>query len=182
MKQFLDFIPLIVFFAVYQFTKDMVTATGTLIVVTALQVAYMWLRYRKVEKIHLITLAAVVVFGSLTVYLQDDTFIMWKPTIVNWVLAVVLLGSHWFAGKNLIRKMLEPSMKLPEVIWSRLNMAWVMFFAVTGILNLYVAFNFSQGTWVNFKVFGLLGLTLGFAVLQIFVLSRYIENEEETTE
>lgn len=178
MKQFLDFIPLVVFFAVYQVTKDMITATATLIVMTSLQVGFMWLRYRKVEKIHLITLGAVLVFGSLTVYLQDDLFIMWKPTIVNWILALVLLGSQWFAGKNLIRTMLEASMKLPEVIWTRLNAAWALFFAATGILNLYVAFNFSQETWVNFKVFGLLGLTLGFAVLQIVFLSRHLQDED----
>lgn len=178
MKQFLDFIPLVIFFAVYQFTKDMVIATASLILVTALQVAFMWLRYRKVEKIHLITLAVVLVFGSLTVYLQDDRFIMWKPTIVNWILALVLLGSQWLTGKNLIRKMLEASMKLPDLVWNRLNTAWALFFIASGVLNLYVAFSFSQETWVNFKVFGLLGLTLGFAVLQIFVLSRYIEDEE----
>lgn len=178
MKQFLDFIPLIIFFAVYQYTKDIVIATGTLVVVTAVQVALIWLRDRKVEKVHLITLGVVLVFGGLTVFLRDDTFIMWKPTIVNWLLAAALLVSHLFAGKNLIRKMLEPSMKLPEVVWTRLNTAWALFFAVTGVLNLYVAFNFSQEAWVNFKVFGLLGLTLGFAFLQILILSRHLKDEE----
>lgn len=178
MKQFLDFVPLLVFFAAYQYTNDMVIATATLIVATSIQVAFMWLRYRKVEKIHLITLAAVVVFGGLTVFLQNDTFIMWKPTIVNWVLALGLLGSHLLVGQNLIRKMLEPSMRLPEMVWSRLNLAWVLFFVITGALNLYVAFNFSQETWVNFKVFGLLALTLGFAVVQIVVLLRHAQDEE----
>lgn len=181
MKQFLDFIPLVVFFAVYQYTKDMIAATGALIVVTTLQVAFMWLRFRKVEKVHLITLAAVLVFGSLTIFLQDDSFIMWKPTIVNWALAAVLLGSQVFTGKNLIRKMLEPNMKLAEAIWARLNVAWMLFFLSTGGLNLYIAYSFSQETWVNFKVFGLLGLTLSFAVVQIFVLSRHLK-EEETVE
>jgi intracellular septation protein len=180
MKQFLDFVPLIVFFAVYQYTGDMITATVVLIVVTTVQVAFMWLRYRKVEKVHLITLAAVLVFGGLTVYLRDDTFIMWKPTIVNWILAATLLGGHLLAGKNLIRKMLESSMKLPEAIWTRLNIAWAVFFAFTGLLNLYIAFNFSQETWVNFKVFGLLALTLGFAVIQILILSRHLKDEETT--
>lgn len=178
MKQFLDFIPLVVFFAVYQYTSDIVVATGTLVIVTTLQVALMWLRFRKVEKVHLITLAVVLVFGGLTVFLRDDTFIMWKPTIVNWLFAVVLIGSHLFAGKNLIRRMLESSMKLPEAIWARLNVAWALFFAATGVLNLYVAFNFSQETWVNFKVFGLLGLTLGFAFIQILMLSRHLKDEE----
>ena len=178
MKQFLDFVPLIIFFAVYQFTNDMVIATATLIVFTSIQVALMWLYYRKVEKVHLITLAAVLVFGGLTVFLRDNTFIMWKPTIVNWVLAIALIGSQMLAGKNLIRKMLEPSMKLPEAIWARLNITWALFFAVTGLLNLYVAFNFSQETWVNFKVFGLLALTLGFAVIQILMLSRHVIDEE----
>ena len=178
MKQLQDFLPLIVFFGVYQYTKDMVTATATLIVVTVLQVGFMWLRYRKIEKVHLITLAAVLVFGGLTVFLQDETFIMWKPTIVNWVMASILLGSQIFMRKNLIQKMLEPNMKLSSTIWSKLNLAWALFFIVSGILNLYVAFNFSQSTWVNFKVFGLLGLTLGFAFLQILILSRYLKDEE----
>lgn len=178
MKQFLDFIPLIVFFAVYQYSGDMIAATIALIIVTTAQVAFMWLRFRKVEKVHLITLAAVVVFGGLTVLLNDNTFIMWKPTIVNWVLAAVLLGSHLLLGKNLIRKMLAANMKLPESIWARLNAAWILFFVLTGALNLYIAFNFSQETWVNFKVFGLLLLTLGFAVVQILLLSRHLKEEE----
>ncbi|QCF25591.1 septation protein A [Hydrocarboniclastica marina] len=178
MKQFLDFIPLIVFFAVYQYSGDMISATIALIIVTMAQVAFMWLRFRKVEKVHLITLAAVVVFGGLTVLLNDNTFIMWKPTIVNWVLAAVLLGSHLLLGKNLIRKMLAANMKLPETVWARLNTAWVLFFVLTGALNLYIAFNFSQETWVNFKVFGLLLLTLGFAVAQILLLSRHLKEEE----
>ncbi|MAL98667.1 MAG: septation protein A [Alteromonadaceae bacterium] len=178
MKQFLDFIPLIVFFAVYQYSGDMISATIALIIVTTAQVAFMWLRFRKVEKVHLITLAAVVVFGGLTVLLNDNTFIMWKPTIVNWVLAAVLLGSHLLLGKNLIRKMLAANMKLPETVWARLNTAWVLFFVLTGALNLYIAFNFSQETWVNFKVFGLLLLTLGFAVAQILLLSRHLKEEE----
>lgn len=178
MKQLLDFVPLIIFFAVYQYSNDMVVATGVLIVATTLQVGFMWLKHRKVEKLYLITLGAVLIFGGMTVLLRDDTFIMWKPTIVNWILALVLLGSQWLAGKNLIRKMLEPNMALPEAIWTRLNIAWALFFGATGALNLYVAFNFSQETWVNFKVFGLLALTITFAVIQIALLSRHLKDEE----
>lgn len=182
MKQLLDFFPLLVFFGFYQYSKSIVTATAALIVATVIQVSYLWLRHRKVEKTQLITLVVVLVFGGLTVALHDDTFIKWKPTIINWLLAIVLLGSQWFAGKNIIRGMLEKEINLPKPVWSHLNLAWALFFVLSGILNLYVAFSFSEPVWVKFKVFGLFGLTILFAILQVAYLSRYFKHETDPSE
>ncbi|MCP5208943.1 MAG: septation protein A [Hahellaceae bacterium] len=181
MKAFTDFFPLIVFFAAYQYSKDIILATGTLIVATTLQVAFLWVKYRRVEKMHLITLALVVVFGGLTVLLKDDMFIKWKPTVINWLFAVVFLGSQFFGQKNVLQRMLDTNMDLPLHIWRNLNFAWVGFFVFSGALNLYVAFTFDQETWVNFKVFGLLGLTFAFVIIQGLLLSKYI-SEPETAE
>ena len=182
MKQFLDFFPLLVFFGFYQYSHDIVTATAALIVATLLQVGYLWWRHRRVEKMHLITLAVVLIFGGLTVALHDDTFIKWKPTIINWLFAAALLGSQWIARTNIIRRMLEKEISLPEPVWGHLNLAWSVFFIVSGALNLYVAFTFSQQTWVNFKVFGLFGLTILFAICQVAWLSRYFKNETDPSD
>ena len=145
-----------------------------------LQVAFLWVRDRRVEKMHLITLVLILVFGGLTVALKDDTFIKWKPTILNWLFTCVLLFSDWVLGKNLIRKMLEANISLPDPIWRNLNTAWSIFFLICGGLNLYVAYSFSQETWVNFKVFGLLALTLVFAVSQMAILSRFIKEPDQS--
>ncbi|MFE8071535.1 septation protein A [Marinobacteraceae bacterium S3BR75-40.1] len=182
MKQLLDFFPLIVFFGFYQFGKDIVLATGALMVATVVQVGFMWLRYRRVERIHLITLGAVMVFGGLTVALDNDLFIKWKPTIVNWLLALILFFSPLVARRNLIQKMLEHQITAPVPVWRNLNLAWATFFALSGALNLYVAFSFSQETWVNFKVFGLLGLTLAFSVFTILYLSRHLKEQPDQSE
>lgn len=177
MKFLTDFFPLVVFFTVYQISKDLITATGALIAATLVQVAYIWIRHRKVEKMHLITLAFVVILGGATVLLQDATFIKWKPTVVNWILALVFIGSEFIGDKNIIRRMLEANIELPQNIWRNLNIAWAGFFILSGILNLYVAFNYDQETWVNFKVFGLLGLTIIFVIIQGFYMSRYLSEE-----
>ncbi|PID41565.1 MAG: septation protein A [Proteobacteria bacterium] len=179
MKAFTDFFPLILFFAAYQYTKDIITATATLIVGTAIQVTFLWLKYRRVEKMHLITLVMVVIFGGLTVAFRDPTFIIWKPTAINWLFALVFFGSEFIGDKNIIRRMLESNLDLPELVWRNLNMAWAIFFFVAGALNIYVAFNFSQEFWVNFKVFGLLGLTFTFVIIQGLFLSKYLSNEPD---
>lgn len=177
MKFLTDFFPLIIFFTAYQTSKDLIVATGALIAATLAQVAFMWLRHRKVEKMHLITLVFVVILGGATVAFQDDTFIMWKPTVVNWILAVVFIGSEFIGGKNIIQRMLENNIDLPGPVWRNLNFGWAGFFILSGVLNLYVAFNFSQEFWVNFKVFGLLGLTIVFVVIQGVYMSRYLKDE-----
>ena len=126
-----------------------------------------------------VSLALVVVFGGATLILHDETFIKWKPTILYLLFAGTLFGSAQFFGKNLIRAMLGEQVQLPEPLWVRLNYAWVGFFAVMGVLNLWVAFNFSTDTWVSFKLFGGMGLMIVFIVLQGVVLARYLPEEQE---
>ncbi|CAJ1805287.1 septation protein A [Aeromonas veronii] len=177
MKQFIEFIPLIVFFAVYKF-YDIYMATGALVVVTGMQLAYSWIRYRKVEKMQLFTFLLVGFFGGLTVFFHDDTFIKWKVTVINVLFALGLLISRYGFGKNLIKQMLAKELQAPDAVWDKVNLGWVGFFTVCGLLNLYVAFNLPQEMWVNFKVFGLLGMTLVFTLLSGVYLYRHIPAEQ----
>src|SRR5690554_1443028 len=179
MKFLFDFFPVLVFFIVYKVTDNIYHATAVLIAATIFQVGYTWFKQRRVERVHLVTLIFVVLLGGLTLLFQDDTFIMWKPTVVNWIFAAVLLGSAFIGEKNLLQRMLESNLQLPSAIWRNLNVAWVVFFLISGILNLYVAYSFSQEAWVNFKLFGLLGLTFLFILIQGLFLSRYLQDEPE---
>lgn len=178
MKQFIEFIPLIVFFAIYKF-YDIYYATAALVVVTALQLLYNWLKYRKVEKMQLITFVVVAFFGSLTLIFHNDAFIKWKVTVINELFALALLISRYGFGKNLIKQMLGKELTAPDGIWDRLNLGWVGFFALCGALNLYIAFNLPQEVWVNFKVFGLLGMTLVFTLLSGLYLYRHLPAEQK---
>lgn len=179
MKAFTDFFPLIVFFVAYQYSKDIILATGTLIIATVIQVSYLWLRFRRVEKMHLVTLVLVVVFGGLTVFFKDPNFIKWKPTVINWLFATVFIGSQFIGKKNIIQRMLQDNIDLPEPVWTKLNLAWAVFFVFSGVINIYVAFNYDEETWINFKVFGLLGITLIFVLLQGVYLSKYLKENTE---
>lgn len=178
MKQFIEFIPLIVFFAIYKL-YDIYYATAALVVVAALQLLYNWLKYRKVEKIQLITFVVVAFFGSLTLIFHNDAFIKWKVTVINGLFALALLISRYGFGKNLIKQMLGKELTAPDGIWDRLNLGWVGFFALCGALNLYIAFSLPQEVWVNFKVFGLLGMTLVFTLLSGFYLYRHLPAEQK---
>ncbi len=157
-------------------------ATAVAIIASILQVAIYWAKFRRFEKMHLFTLGIIVVLGGATLLLQDETFIKWKPTAVNWLFALVFLGSQFIGKKNLVQRMMEASISAPEHVWLRLNISWVIFFITVGIANLYVAFNFDLDTWVNFKLFGVLGLTLLFVVAQGFYLVRYAEDKPEPEE
>ena len=178
MKFLFDLFPIILFFIAFK-AFDIYIATGVVIAATAAQIGWVWHRHGKVDTMLWISLALVVVFGGATLILHDETFIKWKPTILYWLFAVTLFGSAQFFGKNLIRTMLEKQVELPETLWSRLNFAWIGFFAVMGVVNLYVAFNFSTDTWVSFKLFGGMGLMIVFIVLQGMVLAKYIPEEKE---
>ncbi|WMC11546.1 septation protein A [Oceanimonas pelagia] len=171
MKQFAEFIPLIIFFVVYK-TVDIYAATGALMAATCVQMLVQWLRHRKLEKMHLITLVLVLGFGGMTMFFHDDAFIKWKVTAVNGLFALGLLVSRYGFGKNLIQQMLGKELTLPAAVWDRANLAWAGFFAFCGALNVYVAFNLPQEWWVNFKVFGLLGLTLLFTLATVLYLYR----------
>jgi intracellular septation protein len=205
MQKFLfDFFPVLLFFVVFKlypsFAEAETTvcllglcipggskgaiyaATLTAIAASFLQLAIYWRQHHRLENMHLITLGLLVVLGGATLVFQDDTFIKWKPTAVNWLFALVFLGSHFIGGKPLIRRMMEKAVTLKEEkVWTWLNMSWVVFFIAMGVLNLYVAFTFSTDFWVNFKLFGLMGLTVLFVIGQAFFLTRYIEEPETET-
>ena len=176
MKFLFDIFPLILFFIAWSL-YDIFVATAVAIAATVAQVAWMWLRHRRVDNMLWVTLAIMLVFGGATLVLRDPTFIKLKPTVLYWAFAGALAGAQAFVGKNLIRLMMEKSMSLPDAIWSRLNASWIAFFVVMGILNLYIAYSFSEAVWVQFKVFGGIGLMLAFVVLQAFMLAPYIEDK-----
>jgi len=173
MKLLVDFFPIVLFFAAYKLA-DIYVATLAAIVGAVLQVAYTWLRTRKVETMHLISLVLILVFGGATWFLRDPTFIKWKPTVLNWLFAIVFLGSQFIGRQPVIQRMLSAQIELPAEIWRRLNLAWTAFFIVIGGINLYVAFHFEESVWVNFKLFGMLGLTVLFVLLQSFYLARHM--------
>ncbi|MFN3883519.1 MAG: septation protein A [Rhodocyclaceae bacterium] len=178
MKFLFDLFPVILFFAAYK-VAGIYVATGVAIAATFAQIAWVHFRHGKVDKMLWVSLVLIVVFGGMTLALHDPTFIKWKPTILYWLFALALLGSTWLFDKNLIRAMMEKQLTLPEAVWSRLNLAWAGFFAGMGALNLYVAYNFSEDAWVNFKLFGGMGLMLAFVVAQGYVLAKYIEQTEK---
>ncbi len=176
MKFLFDLFPVLLFFIAFK-VWGIYEATAVAIAATFAQVGYLKLRGRKVDTMLWVSLAIIVVFGGATLFFHNPTFIKWKPTALYWMFGVVLLGSAWLLQRNLIRKMLEAQIKLPEPVWNRLNLAWAGFFIAMGLLNLYVAYNFSEEAWVNFKMFGGMGLMLAFVLAQGFYLSRHMEEE-----
>ncbi|MCC6202359.1 MAG: septation protein A [Gammaproteobacteria bacterium] len=184
MKFLFDLLPVIAFFAAYQIPDDSLTgieyATVAAIIVSALQVAYLWLRHRRVERMYLITFALLLVLGGATLLFHDERFIKWKPTLVNWAFALAFLGSTLFGSKCLIERMMGAQIQLPSPIWRRLNHAWTIFFVAVGGANLFVAYHFETKVWVNFKLFGVLGLTLLFALAQGWYLLRHMQPATET--
>jgi intracellular septation protein len=142
-----------------------------------LQVGIYWIQHKKFETLHLITLAIVMLLGSTTLLLHNELFIKWKPTAIYWIFAVVFLLSQCIGKKLLIQRLLDNQITLPIIIWKRLNLAWVIFFISMGALNLYILYHFSTNTWVNFKLFGALGMTIVFIILQAIYMSRYLDHK-----
>ncbi|MBP9219082.1 MAG: septation protein A [Sterolibacterium sp.] len=165
--------------AVLPAQAPILVATLVVIVATALQILWVWMRHGKVDKMLWISLVLVTFFGGLTLIFRDEAFIKWKPTVLYWLFAAVLLISATLLNKNLIREMLEKQVQLPEHLWQRLNLAWVAFFFLMGSLNLLIAFalGLSTDTWVSFKLFGTMGLMFAFIIGQGLYLSRYIEEK-----
>ena len=180
MKFLFDLFPVILFFAAFKL-GDIFLATGVAIAATFVQIAWVWFRHRKVEPMLWASLAIITVFGGMTLLLHDETFIKWKPTVLYWSFALALSGSTLIFGKNLIRSLLGEQLTLPEDVWSKLNWSWVGFFAFMGLANLVVAFalGLSTDAWVNFKLFGGMGLMLLFAIGQGLMLSKYIDEEKK---
>ena len=176
MKFLFDVFPVVLFFVAFKLF-GIYAATAAAIVATIVQVSWLKLRGRRVDFMLWASLAIIVVFGGATLVLQDETFIKWKPTVLYWLFGVVLAAGVLGFRKNLVRAILGEQMRLPEEVWSRLNWSWVAFFAFMGAANLYVAYNYSTDLWVNFKVFGGIGLMVVFVVAQSLVLAKYTQDE-----
>lgn len=174
MKFLFDLFPVVLFFIAFK-TYDIFVATGVAIAATLLQIGWVWLRHRRVENMMWISLVIIILFGGATLVFQDELFIKWKPTVLYWLFAGILLGAYWFLGKNLIRAMLEKQIVLPDAAWQKLNLSWIVFFIFMGCINLYIAFNFSIDAWVNFKLFGSMGLMLVFVISQAIMIRKYLD-------
>ena len=206
MKLFYDLMPVILFFLGYhnasliadntpvgqwisqeqpEVIAATIIATGIAIVASFIQVAGFWIKHRRFERMHLFSLALISGLGGITIVFGDPAFIQWKPTVLNWVFAAAFLMSQFIGEKNLVTRMMGGQIKLPDHIWLRLNLSWVVFFIFSGFANLYVAFYYATDLdektrmdfWVDFKLFGLMGLTLVFVIAQAFYLTRYIQED-----
>lgn len=211
MKLLFDFFPIILYFLTYkqagylientflgklvnpeqpEFINATFLAIGVAIIASFAQVAYHWFKTHKFERMHIISLALIAGLGTITIMIGDPAFFQWKPTILNWLFAVVFLGSMVIGKKPIIQRMMGEHIQLPQKVWNTLNLSWVGFFFVSGAANLYVAFYYNlsatdsarMDTWVDFKLFGLMGLTIGFIVLQAIYLSRHITEDEPENE
>ena len=221
MKLLYDFLPIVLFFVAYKL-YGIYAATAVAIVASVVMVAIGWIKHRKIERMHLVSLAVISVMGGLTLWLQDKAFVMWKPTLINWLFGAVFLGSS-LLGKPLVQRLLDGQLSLPSVVWSRLNWMWVGFFVLSGFANLVVAKHYlnaedalraavptvsaeqldpfdcegdfngealalcqtaaeREAFWVNFKLFGLLGLTVVFILGQALYLGRHIEEDDDSSE
>ena len=193
MKQFIDFIPLLLFFIVYKIEPRIVeiaghsltfggifSATAMLILSSVVVYGILFFKQRKLEKSQWLTLIACIVFGSLTLAFHSETFLKWKAPVVNWLFALAFAGSHFIGDKLLIKRIMGHALTLPDAVWTRLNLAWIGFFLFCGAANLFVAFTY-QSIWVDFKVFGSLGLTVLFLVGQGIYLSRHLHDSDTPT-
>lgn len=198
MKFLFDLLPVLLFFAAYKFANGsqedshalvigvlgdgiavnqapILIATAVAILATIGQVIWLMARGKKVEVMLWVSLAIIVVFGGATLLFHDATFIKWKPTVLYWLFAGTLAGAALFLKRNLIRSLMQEQIELPEPVWVKLNLSWIAFFAVMGVLNLYVAFSYSEETWVDFKLYGGMGLMFLFVLAQGALLSRHID-------
>ena len=210
MQLFLDFLPLILFFGVFK-VADMnaeaaaryatehfgfavsggvvgvdeapvLLATIVVVVATMVQIGILVLMRRKVDTMLWVTFGLIAALGGATIWFHDPTFIKWKPSVLDWVMALALWLSQALFGKNLLQVLIGEQLVLPKPVWQRLNWAWIAFFVLMGVANLYVAYNFSTSVWATFKVFGLTGLMLAFMIAQGFYISRFFSDEEKPRE
>jgi len=177
-KFLFDFFPVILFFVAYKLS-DIFVATGVAIAATVVQIGYVLVRGRKVTGMQWASLLIIGVFGGATLLLRDETFIKWKPTVLYWLAGIVFLGALAFK-QNLVRTIMsEGGLALPEPVWTKLAIAWGAFFLFKGTLNLWVAYTFPTDVWVDFKLFGGMGLMLAFVLAQAWWISRYLPDEHE---
>ncbi len=178
MKLLFDLFPILLFFIAFKF-QGIYVATAVAIAATVAQIVWSKFKHGKVDTMLWISFVIIGVFGGATLALHDETFIKFKPSVLYWLFAVILLVSNTFFHKNLMRTLLHEKIALPVHAWNRLNLMWGIFFGVLGFINLYVAFNYSTDTWVNFKLFGFTGLMLVFILAQGVWLSKYIDEKKE---
>ncbi|OIO82086.1 MAG: septation protein A [Gallionellales bacterium CG_4_10_14_3_um_filter_54_96] len=178
MKLLFDLFPVLLFFIAFKI-KGIYVATAIAIVATVFQIIWTKVRHGKVDTMLWVSFAIIGVFGGATLFLHDETFIKFKPSVLYWLFSVILLGSNLFFKKNLMQSLLGEKLALPVRVWNRLNLGWSLFFAVLGFINLYVAFNYSTDTWVNFKLFGFTGLMLVFIIGQSAWLAKYVDEKKE---
>ena len=191
MKQIAELVPILLFFITYKmdgyhlagYTFDGIyTATSVLIIATLIELIASRLIRGHVEKRQLWMVVAVCLFGGLTLFLRDTTFIMWKPTIFNWGMAIAFIAAQVFTEKNLLERMLGSQLALPGTIWKRLNMLWVSNFIIVGILNLYVAYQFSEEFWVDYKLFSSIGFTLLLSIITVIIVAPHLKEEANESE
>ncbi|MDH3354029.1 MAG: septation protein IspZ [Chromatiales bacterium] len=221
MKLLFDFLPILLFFVAYK-AYGIFIATAVAIAASFTQVLLFWLKNRRFETMHLVTLALITLLGGATLLFHERSFFMWKPTAVNWAFAVAFLGSHFIGQKTLVERMMSSALSAPNFVWSRLNISWVLFFVVMGVANLMVAGYFfeaeallnvasgnpippidinscgpeltqqvlalceaaksAESDWVDFKMFGMMGMTIAFVIGQAFYLARYMTEPESDTD
>ena len=184
MEFLLDYLPLLIWWGTYFFTGDIITATKVLIPTTIIVMGVSFWFTRKIKKMTVFLCLAVVVFGGATVFLEDALFIIWKTTVINWLLAGTFFASHFFGEKTIVKYMLGKTIELDEVDWTRLSFSWILFFIISGSANLFVGFTFEESVWVNFKMFGLLGLTFIFIIGQTIWLNKravFVQSEDKST-
>ena len=176
MEFLFDFFPVLLFFIAFKLYGFWV-ATAVLMAASTLQVIIYWIKKRKFKATHLISLGLILVLGAITLAFHDEEFLKWKPTVIYWLFAVVLLGNRLFNQKLLLQRMMESKVQLPTEIWRTLNISWILFFTIMGIANLYVVYHFSTNVWVDFKLFGTMGLTFLFVIIQAFYISKHAVND-----
>lgn len=179
MKLFYDFLPIVLFFIAYKLYGIFI-ATGVAIAASILQVGTYWLKFRRTETMQIITMICVLVLGGSTLLLHNALFIKWKPSVIYWAFSIVFLVSHFVGKRNLIQRLMDNKVQLPQFVWNRLNIGWAIFFIILGFVNLYVVYHYSTDAWVNFKLFGTLGLMILFVILQSIYMSRYISEPKNT--
>ena len=177
MKLLFDFFPIVLFFVAFKLF-DIYVATAVAMGATVAQIGWVWMRRGKVDTMLWVSLGVITVFGGATLALQDPTFIKWKPTVLYWLFALVLAVAGFGFKKNFVRSIMQHQVQLPDEMWERLQASWIGFFLVMGVLNLYVAYNYTTDTWVNFKLFGGMGLMLVFVLLQALMLARHVQDDK----
>lgn len=181
MKLFIDFFPVILFFTAFKL-KGIFIATMVAMAASFVQIGWMYFRHHKVEPLMWLSLAIITVFGGATLLLHDEMFIKWKPTVLYWLFGVALTAGQVFFGKNAMRGVLGKQITLPEKAWKTLNLSWGGFFIVLGGTNLYVAYTFSTNTWVNFKLFGIMGMIFLFTMVQGAMIMAWQKKGDRTTD